>query len=60
MQILTKILIEYSNNDLEEKKEEFDWKFTKQKTDPYNDKYTIDFRLSDVLREDKNTLLRRA
>ena len=32
--------------------------FTEQKTDPKNNKNAIDFRWSDIRREDKKTLLR--
>ena len=48
-------LIKYNNNlneNDEEEKEPINIELTEQKTDPYNDENTIDFRWSDVQEEE--------
>ena len=55
-----KILIEYNLNDLEEndegEKDPIEVEFTEQIADPNNDEYAIDFRWSDVQKEDEEDI----
>ena len=55
---VAKALIKYNNNleENEEVKEPIDIELTEQKTDPYNDENAIDFRWSEVQKEDEKDI----
>ena len=57
---VTKTLIKYNSNSLEENDEEdkdpINIELTEQKTDPYNDEYAIDSKLSDLIEEDEKDI----
>ena len=57
---VTKTLIKYNSNSLEENDEEdkdpINIQLTEQKTDSYNDEYAIDSKLSDLIEEDEKDI----
>ena len=58
---ITKILIKYNNNNLEEndeeEKEPISIELTDQKADPYNDKNSINSKWSDLTEEDEEDVV---